>query len=56
MFKDLDLKVDKLETSLVKEAVKVLPFKKGGDVKKTGVYILHKGEKVKPKKKKNKKK
>jgi hypothetical protein len=50
MFNDLSVKVDKLETDMVKEAVKILPMKKGGMVKKTDLYLLHKGEKVVTKK------
>lgn len=48
MFDALDAKLEKYENDLVKEATKVLPFKKGGMVKKTGVAVLHKGEKVIP--------
>ena len=46
MFEALDTKLERYENDLVKEASKVLPFKKGGMVKKTGVAVLHKGEKI----------
>lgn len=49
MFKNLEIKVDKLEEELLKEATKIIPFKKGGTIPKTGVYLMHKGEKVTPK-------
>jgi hypothetical protein len=46
MFNRLDTKLEKYETDLIKEATKVVPFKKGGTVKKNTVAVLHKGEKV----------
>ena len=46
MFDDLDAKLENYENELLKEATKVLPFKKGGFVKKNSVAVLHKGEKV----------
>lgn len=48
MFDTIDKRIEKYEEDLVKEAVKVIPFKKGGRVKKTSVAVLHKGEKVIP--------